>query len=79
MVWSGHGIMYLGPSEHHSIKENLEFLERRFTWAGHPVLLDRCQDLVVPEASLKNSWYENKTCKQRSIGVRVASAYAHSL
>ena len=45
---------YLGATQHHPVQKDLEFLEGDSTRAHHAILLDRRQDLVVPEASLQD-------------------------
>ena len=42
----------LCSSKHHSIEEDLEFLESELARTYHPVLLDGGQDLIIPETSL---------------------------
>ena len=48
----GDAYSYLGATQHHPVQKDLEFLEGDGTRAHHAILLDRRQDLVVPEASL---------------------------
>ena len=43
---------YLRPPQHHPIQQDAQLLERRLARTLHPMLLDRRQDLVVPEAGM---------------------------
>lgn len=44
----------LGATKHHPVQEDLQLLEGRRSGPNHAILLNRSEDLVVPEASLSN-------------------------
>lgn len=43
---------HLGSAEHHSVQQDLQFLESGLSWANHTVFLNRCKDFGIPEASM---------------------------
>lgn len=43
---------YLRPAKHHTVEQDLEFLESNLARADHSILLNRGQNLVVPETRL---------------------------
>ena len=45
----------LRTAQHDTVQKDAQLLKRDYPWSHHAVLLDRCQDLVVPEASLEDA------------------------
>lgn len=44
----------LCSTKHHPIQQYLQLFERSLTGTGHSILLDGCQDLVIPETRLEH-------------------------
>ena len=76
------GPLDLSPTKHHTVKKNLEFLESDGARPKHPVLLNRCQNLVVPETRLfyeKPVRSKSEVRNSKPMVVHAASDCGHNL
>ncbi len=58
---------YLRPAKHHTVEQDLEFLESNLAGTDHSILLNRGQNLVVPETRLKRG-VRNIKSEHRVVG-----------